>query len=260
MFTLARRFRSTLLFAALASALVLADGSHEHRGLSHAHRHLAVNLTEPDGHIQKRFDNTRFTYFEVGQNACGGFDHDNDFIVALTALQWDGGSHCYEEITISYQGKSTKAKITDECEECPYAAIDLSPGLFSFLAGGLDAGEVYGQWSFGGGDPPTPTTSSTPPPPPPTTTHTTPKTTSTTHTTSTSHFTSTTHSTTSTTSTTPTSTSTSTTSSTTPSTTSSAPTATVTSWDTGNLNQFNLALIQLIDLSNAILASPSDAE
>ena len=80
MFTFARRFRSTLAFAALASALVLADGSHEHRALNHGHRHLAANLTERDGHIEKRFDNTRFTYFPVGENACGSFDHDNDFV------------------------------------------------------------------------------------------------------------------------------------------------------------------------------------
>ncbi|TBU66043.1 hypothetical protein BD310DRAFT_38831 [Dichomitus squalens] len=262
MFTLARHFRSTLLCVTLASALVFADGSHKHRGLNHAHRDLAVNLSERDGHVQKRFDNTRFTYFPVGVNACGSFDHDSDFIVALNTHQWDGGSHCYEEITITYQGKSAKAKITDECEECPWAAIDLSPGLFQYLVpGGLPVGEVYGEWVFGAGDAPAPAppthTTSKAPPPPPTTTHTTHKTTSTTsttHTTST-HHTTTSHSTTSTTSTTHTTPSFTSTSSTR---TSSAPTATVTSWDTGNLNQFNLALIQLVDLSNAIMALPGD--
>ena len=80
MFTLARPFRSTFVFAALASALVLTDASHEHRGLNHAHRRLTLNLNETDGPFEKRFDGTRFTYFEVGENACGSFDHDNDFV------------------------------------------------------------------------------------------------------------------------------------------------------------------------------------
>ncbi|PIL23828.1 hypothetical protein GSI_13579 [Ganoderma sinense ZZ0214-1] len=251
MFTLARRFRSTFVFAALASALVLADPSHEHRALNHAHRRLTLNLNETDGHFEKRFDGTRFTYFNVGTNACGSFDHDGDFIVALNTHQWDGGSHCYEEITITYQGKSTQAKITDECEECPYAAIDLSPGLFEYLVpGGLNAGEVYGSWVFGGGSPPPPSTTEAPPPPETTsTTHSsTPQPTTTS--TSTPHTTS--HSTTTkvSTSSTPTST--------TPTSSSAAPAPTVTSWDSGSLNQLNLALIQLVDLSNAVLASPSD--
>ncbi|KAI1787905.1 hypothetical protein LXA43DRAFT_676329 [Ganoderma leucocontextum] len=255
MFTVARRFRSAFVFAALASALVLADASHEHRGLNPGHRRLTLNLNETEGHIQKRFDGTRFTYFSVGQNACGSFDHDSDFIVALNTHQWDGGSHCYEKITVTYQGKSAQAKITDECEECPYAAIDFSPGLFQYLVpGGLNAGEVYGSWVFGGGAPPPPSTTEAPPPPTTTTTHSTtqrptPVATTTPHTT--------THSTTSeafssSSSTTPTST--------TPTTSSSAPTPTITSWDSGNLNQLNLALIQLVDLSNAILASPSDVQ
>ncbi len=27
---------------------------------------------------------------------------------------WDGGSHCFKSITISYQGKTTQAQIVDE--------------------------------------------------------------------------------------------------------------------------------------------------
>ncbi|KAI0721589.1 hypothetical protein C8T65DRAFT_630498 [Cerioporus squamosus] len=253
MFTLASRFRASLLLAALASALVLADSaSHDLRRLDLGRRHHGLNIVERDSHIQKRFDNTRFTYFPPGTNACGGFDHENDFIVALNTHQWDGGSHCYEEITVEYQGKTAQAKITDECIECPYAAIDFSPGLFKYLIpGGEDQGVAYGSWNFGAGDSgptttkekPTPTTTSKPPP---STTSTSTKPTTTKHsTTTTSTHSSTTSSTTSTTS-----------SSTL---TSSAPTATVTSWDTGNLNQFNLALISLVELSQAALANPNQA-
>ncbi|RPD65948.1 hypothetical protein L226DRAFT_519510 [Lentinus tigrinus ALCF2SS1-7] len=257
MFTFARRFRATLLLAALASALVLADpASHDHKRVDHGRRHHALNVTieERDGRIQKRFDNTRFTYFPTGLNACGSFDHDSDFIVALNTHQWDGGSHCYEEITVEYQGKTAQAKITDECMECPYAAIDFSPGLFLYLIpGGFDQGTAYGSWNYGTGDAASETkTSTTKKPtstskPPPSTTSTSTTHTSTKHsTTTTSTSTSTSHSTHSTTSTTSSSTS-----------TSSAPTATVTSWDTGVLNQFNLALISLVELSQAALANPN---
>ena len=49
-----------------------------------------------------------------------------------------------------------------KCVECPYAAIDLSPGLFTYLVpGGFDQGVAYGSWDFGGGDPAPETTTAT---------------------------------------------------------------------------------------------------
>ncbi|KAH8117486.1 hypothetical protein DFH11DRAFT_1724479 [Phellopilus nigrolimitatus] len=56
----------------------------------------------------------RFTFYQTGLGACGGTNKPHDFIVALNAKQWDGGKHCYEMITISYNGKTTKAQIVDE--------------------------------------------------------------------------------------------------------------------------------------------------
>ncbi|KAI0336343.1 hypothetical protein GY45DRAFT_1238580 [Cubamyces sp. BRFM 1775] len=255
MSAIASRFRLTFLFVLLASSLVLAhSGSHNHNG----RRHAAVNFFNDTLKIEKRFDNTRFTFFFVGQNACGGFDHDSDFIVALNTHQWDGGSHCYEDITVEYQGKSTNAKITDECEECPYGAIDLSPSLFSYLAGSTDPGQIYGGWNYGGGAAPSQTTtpekpthtthqqptstpSPTPTPTPSPTSHKSSTHKSSTHTTQTSASTSSVA-----TSTTPTSTSTS---------TSATPTTTVLSWDNGNIDSFNLAMVQLVNLQNAIYAA-----
>ncbi|KAI0747940.1 hypothetical protein C8Q80DRAFT_1270399 [Daedaleopsis nitida] len=233
-------FRTTFVFVALASALASAD-SHEHTG----RRHHALNL-ERNTHLEKRFDNTRFTYFPPGINACGGYDHDNDFIVALNTHQWDGGSHCFEEITVSYQGKTAKAKITDMCEECPYGAIDFSPGLFTYLIpGGFDQGVAYGSWYYGAAEEPKP--KPTPEEKPETKTTTSTKYTSTT--TSKAEPTSTTTHSESTTSSHKTST-------TTPTTTPTAPTTTVTSFDNGNLNQFNMAMIQLAEM---MLASSNDA-
>ncbi|TFK90438.1 hypothetical protein K466DRAFT_563550 [Polyporus arcularius HHB13444] len=254
MFTLASRFRASLALAALASALVLADpASHDHARLDHGRRHHGVNVVQRDSRVHKRFDNTRFTYFPPGTNACGGFDHENDFIVALNTHQWDGGSHCFEEITVEYQGKTAQAKITDECMECPFGAIDFSPGLFKYMVpGGEGQGVAYGSWNFGAADPGPTSTSTTTTKEKPTTTSKPPPSTTSTSTTPTT----TKHSTTKTSSSTTPSTTSTTSSSTS---TSSAPTATVTSWDTGNLNQFNLALISLAELSQAALANPGQA-
>ena len=78
------RFFSTLLVIALGSTFVAA--ANDHIRLDVGRRHHAVNLTERDVHLQKRFDNARFTYFEVGQNACGSYDHDSDFVSTVDVV------------------------------------------------------------------------------------------------------------------------------------------------------------------------------
>jgi hypothetical protein len=88
-------------------------------------------------------------------------------VVALPKVQWDGGSHCNQEVYITYSGMSATAKIVDEvgpiilfpgspltgrdlcqCEECPYGALDFSQSLFGHFVGGeqnnLNVGELYG--------------------------------------------------------------------------------------------------------------------
>ncbi|KAH9989780.1 hypothetical protein BJV77DRAFT_930084, partial [Russula vinacea] len=60
--------------------------------------------------------------------------------------QYNGGSLCGKSITITYQGKSAGATIVDECMGCPYGGLDLTEDLFSYLAGGLGAGVITGDW------------------------------------------------------------------------------------------------------------------
>ncbi|KAJ3551114.1 hypothetical protein NM688_g4921 [Phlebia brevispora] len=163
-----RSFLSTLVLSLSLFSVATAD-KHISR------RHHALNRLERDHTAGKRFDSARMTYYEAGLGACGQTNSDSDFIVALNSAQYDGGSHCFETITISYNGKSTSAQITDECPGCPYGGLDLTPGLFSFFSS-EDAGVIYGEWDFGSGGgaadspSPTPTPTPTPPPPPPTTT------------------------------------------------------------------------------------------
>ncbi|KZT28529.1 hypothetical protein NEOLEDRAFT_1129345 [Neolentinus lepideus HHB14362 ss-1] len=245
--------------------LVSADSSHAQVNRKHhARRDLAARETHQLG---KRFDNARFTYFKDGLGACGQYSGPSDFIVAINVPQYDGGSHCFETITITANGKTTQAQVVDECEACPYGALDFSEGLFQYFSS-LDQGTIYGTWEFGSGDP---TTSSTPIPtptttswsststwsPPPTTSSKPPKTTSTSTwspPTSTSTSTKSTHTSTSTTST-----STTSTSSAAPSTTSSAadtlPTASESNPD--NLAQFNIALVNLAGLVMAAATATS---
>ncbi|KAF9547117.1 hypothetical protein CPC08DRAFT_648849 [Agrocybe pediades] len=97
--------------------------------------------------LQRRFDNARFTFFEVGLGACGKTNVDSDFIVALNSAQYDGGAHCFQEITITVGGKTLAAQIVDECPGCPEFGLDLSPGLFDFFAS-PDVGLLTGSWDF----------------------------------------------------------------------------------------------------------------
>lgn len=132
---------------------------------------------------ERRDGDSKFSFYDAGLGACGKVNSASDYIVALNVEQWEGGKHCFEMITISFEGKTTQAQITDQCPGCPFKGLDMTRGLFGFFSS-LDAGIIYGTWSFGGSAPPkdppkeTPThtttpkpkTTSTPPPPPPTTT------------------------------------------------------------------------------------------
>ncbi|KAJ7445870.1 RlpA-like double-psi beta-barrel-protein domain-containing protein-containing protein [Mycena latifolia] len=132
-----------------------------------AARALAQNLTLPDNF--KRGTGDRFSNYYAGESegACGWWNTDSEFVVALTHLEWDNGANCGREVHISWQGKSTTAKIVDECMECPWDALDFSQSLFSFFVGegnNEEVGYIYGDWSYtdgsgsGGGDDDTTTT------------------------------------------------------------------------------------------------------
>ncbi|KAG5634518.1 hypothetical protein H0H81_001681 [Sphagnurus paluster] len=138
--------------------------------------------------LEKRFDNTRFSWYVAGMGACGKVNSPSDFIVALNHGQFESQNYCFQTITITCGGKTTQAQVVDECMECPWGALDFSQGLFEYFSG-LDAGYLYGSWTWGAGAPkptPTPTPKPTPtttkekptptlPPPPPETTSTSTK-------------------------------------------------------------------------------------
>ncbi|KAF9009389.1 RlpA-like double-psi beta-barrel-protein domain-containing protein-containing protein [Cyathus striatus] len=116
-----------------------------------------------DVNLYKRFSDTKWTFYdvEVGLGACGKQNKDSDFTVALNSAQFGGGypgPHCFQTITMKYNGKTATATVMDECPGCPYGGLDLTRGLFSYFDS-QDRGIIYGEWWFGsdGGDD-TPTT------------------------------------------------------------------------------------------------------
>ncbi|KAF4603897.1 hypothetical protein EYR40_001070 [Pleurotus pulmonarius] len=179
--------RLSLIYIALAlvgvSAEPIAIGRREAKGKDP----VPAQLTSQNGtyhYLEKRFDDCRFTYYAAGLGSCGHTNTDNDFIVALNAAQYAGGSHCGQSITITYGGKSAQAKIMDLCPGCPYGGLDLTPALFAHFDN-LDKGVITGSWVFGAGSEAKAavvkaTTTSTPKPKPTTTSTSTRRATSTT--------------------------------------------------------------------------------
>jgi len=154
---------------AVFAASPLVQAADAHHGALTPRRH-ALNRNANTVEKRAQYDNARFTNFAVGQGACGGWNVASDFVIALSIPMYEGGPHCGESVTLTYNGKTAHATVVDECQECPYDAIDLSNGLFEYLVpGGLDVGQVYGSWSFGSGDPAPPPKTQAPPPPPKTT-------------------------------------------------------------------------------------------
>ncbi|TRM66361.1 RlpA-like double-psi beta-barrel-protein domain-containing protein-containing protein [Schizophyllum amplum] len=111
-------------------------------------RHGLTKLRSLSEASAKRDTNARFTNYVAGLGACGSYNSDSEFVVALNIPQFAGGAHCGETITITANGKTTTALVADECMECPYGAVDFSTGLFTFFAD-PSVGVLYGDWSFG---------------------------------------------------------------------------------------------------------------
>ncbi|KAH9952197.1 hypothetical protein B0H21DRAFT_18241 [Amylocystis lapponica] len=243
---------ASLSFSATLLALFFAPAFAQHDAIRAVKFHGGVRHTGEHAPLQKRFDGARFTFYNTqtgNSNACGTIDQNSDFIVALNTAQYDGGSHCYEQITMSYGGKTTTATITDE--------LDLSPGLFSFFAD-TSMGEIYGTWDYNTGasststssPPPTPTytpPSSTWQPPPPTSSPAPPPSSSSSS--SSSAPWSSSSSSVSPSSSAPASSSSAPSSSSAAPTSSAPATSSTPAFDLGNINQFNIALVGLAGLA-----------
>jgi len=132
-----------LSFLALAFPFASANPARRHHEIAHRAR------TDDDVH-KRSFTNARFTYFDDGLGACGEWNGPTDHIVALNSYQFGSGypgPNCFKNITITYNGMTTNATITDRCEICPEDGLDFSRGLFDFFASET-IGVLYGTWWF----------------------------------------------------------------------------------------------------------------
>ncbi|KAJ8587721.1 hypothetical protein M405DRAFT_852797 [Rhizopogon salebrosus TDB-379] len=178
----------SMMFVFVSTILPFTSGSTHGPLRRESHQQLAKRARSDVGIHKRSFDNSRFTYYDVGLGACGQYNSPGDFIVALNVAQYGGGSpgpECFKSITITVGSKTTQATIMDECMGCPYGGLDFSVGLFNYFGGD---GVIYGSWWFNdGSDQPTTSSSSAwTPTPTPTSTSTsiwTPTTSSTTSTT-----------------------------------------------------------------------------
>jgi hypothetical protein len=100
----------------------------------------------------RRAAGASFTHFVTGLGACGHFNVPSDFIVAISKLQYEGGKHCGETITITAKGKTAQATIMDECMACGFNDIDLTDDLYRFFDPAF-IGAFTGDWEFGSGGP-----------------------------------------------------------------------------------------------------------
>lgn len=104
--------------------------------------------------LAKRVSGGQATYYAAGLGACGWTNSGSDFIVAMNAPEWDGGSHCGQMVTITNQqnGNTQTAQVADLCPGCSYGSLDMSTGLFSALSNGnMDEGVFPISWTFGSG-------------------------------------------------------------------------------------------------------------
>jgi len=120
---------------------------------------LAHNISPARRHnsLHPRDGSSRFTYYNAAENegACGAWHQNSEWVVALPKVQWDNGANCNKEVYITYNGMSAVAKIVDECEGCPWGALDFSESLFGHFVGGeqnnYNVGQFFGSWVYGTG-------------------------------------------------------------------------------------------------------------
>ncbi|KAI0365835.1 barwin-like endoglucanase [Pilatotrama ljubarskyi] len=99
------------------------------------------------------------TFYAAGLGACGIFNTDADFIVAVSTSVFDGfpgagpnpnaNPICGRQLTATGpDGKSVTLTVTDRCAGCAPGDIDLTPTAFQQLAS-LDVGRLHGvTWTL----------------------------------------------------------------------------------------------------------------
>ncbi|PLW20050.1 hypothetical protein PCANC_10148 [Puccinia coronata f. sp. avenae] len=109
---------------------------------------IGAPISERRNRLERRYSG-KATWFIPDTGACGDVNSESDYIVAMNQPQYKGGSPCHKIVSIKNlaNGRTVKAKVTDECPECHYGALDLSPAAFKAL-GNMDDGILPISWHF----------------------------------------------------------------------------------------------------------------
>lgn len=93
------------------------------------------------------------TYYDVGLGACGNYNSDSEWVVAMNHVEWDGGSPCGRMVQITAStGKTATAKVVDLCPGCGVGSLDLSRPVFEAISNnGLTPGVIPISWQYIGG-------------------------------------------------------------------------------------------------------------
>jgi len=143
------------LLLVLGAFTQMTAGGHLDRRWDHAH-HVMHRKHE----FVRRDDGGSFTgpgtFFYAGLGACGTMNGNNDMIIAMNSGQFSQGV-CFQWVSITYNGQTIAAQITDSCPTCAPFGIDLSLGLMEAFVGQNNAfsvGQISLSWSFSNGAPP----------------------------------------------------------------------------------------------------------
>ncbi|UZJ52293.1 hypothetical protein CBS101457_001613 [Exobasidium rhododendri] len=138
---------STIAFSFIALGVAAVSASVEQESNAPVVRDFArkMEVRDPRKHSKRRSEqlitNGELTWYGGGQldnPACGGSaPKSTDMVVAVK----EGGMFkCGDTVHIHYKGKMVAAKVRDYCGGCSSTHLDATQGLFSSLAGSLDAG------------------------------------------------------------------------------------------------------------------------
>lgn len=90
-------------------------------------------------------------FFHVGTTACGETYTDNDSVAAIAALYFTKSKDamCGKQIQVNdpQSGLTATIKIVDQCANCLYGDIALSPTAFELFRN-RDLGSFNVEWEF----------------------------------------------------------------------------------------------------------------
>lgn len=105
------------------------------------------------------FAGGRGTWYYTGLGACGWYNYDNEYVVAVSSVLYDNfpgatpentnaNPVCGQLLDITYGSNTIRAAVVDRCVGCSVYDLDLAPSAFAALAN-LDQGELWGMtWKW----------------------------------------------------------------------------------------------------------------